>query len=181
MSNSFITSQTHSRRDVLRGLACTCGAALSSPRFLAQPVSTFASKRPAPAARKFRSHAVDAAIDATVANLRDPELAWLFSNCLPNTLDTTVSFGAFEGKPDTTVVTGDIPAMWLRDSSAQVWPYLQFVAHDAELARLIQGIIRRQTRCILADPYANAFMPDLASRVPPSSGRSMTRPTCIPV
>ena len=48
----------------------------------------------------------------------------MFTNCFPNTLDTTVEVGEFEGKPDTAVITGDIPAMWLRDSSAQVWPYL---------------------------------------------------------
>lgn len=146
-------------------MAYASGAAIVQPRIFAQPAA-FASRRPAPANRKFRSRAVDAAIDATAAKLRDPELAWLFSNCLPNTLDTTVEFGSFEGKPDTVVVTGDIPAMWLRDSSAQVWPYLPFVAQDADLARLIEGVIRRQTRCILADPYANAFMPDLTSRVP---------------
>jgi hypothetical protein len=64
------------------------------------------------------------------------------------------------------VVTGDIPAMWLRDSSAQVWPYLPFLTADPELAKLIEGVIRCQTRCILADTYANAFMPDLASREP---------------
>ncbi|HEY3704813.1 MAG TPA: glycoside hydrolase family 125 protein [Terracidiphilus sp.] len=154
-----------SRRTVLRGMALSAGAAsLPSAISIAQPA--FQSRRPAPAARKFRSKAVDAAIDATAAKLRDPELAWLFSNCLPNTLDTTVEFGSYEGKPDTVVVTGDIPAMWLRDSSAQVWPYLQFVAQDAQLARLIEGVIRRQTRCIIADSYANAFMPDLASRQP---------------
>ncbi|HEY1986468.1 MAG TPA: glycoside hydrolase family 125 protein [Terracidiphilus sp.] len=134
--------------------------------YLSRAEAGFPSKRPAPSVRKFRSKTVDSAIEATAAKLRDPELAWLFSNCLPNTLDTTVQFGRFEEKPDTVVVTGDIPAMWMRDSSAQVWPYLSFISQDPELARLIEGLIRRQTRCILIDSYANAFMPDLATAEP---------------
>ena len=130
--------------------------------------------RPKLSERRFRSNAVEEFLLERKARIGDPLLAALFVNCFPNTLDTTVVPGQFEGKPDTAVLTGDIAAMWLRDSSAQVWPYLPLAAKDLALRQLLEGVIRRQTRCILIDPYANAFMADLNAPPLPWSLKDLT-------
>ena len=120
----------------------------------------FPTVRVAESQRHLKSAAIEKAIKAFQSKVANKELGWLFNNCFPNTLDTTVFYSEQNGLPDTYVFTGDIDAMWLRDSSAQVFPYLQFTKEDQALHKLIAGVIRKQTHFILKDPYANAFYND---------------------
>lgn len=82
------------------------------------------------------------------------ELMDVFVNCYTNTLNTTVK--RMENNM-THVITGDIPAMWLRDSAAQLRPYIFLAKENEEIRELIAGLVRRQFMCITIDEYANAF------------------------
>lgn len=98
-------------------------------------------------------------MDRFLAELREkaaecPHLMELFVNCYTNTLNTTVKP---MGDGTTHVITGDIPAMWLRDSAAQLRPYLFLAKEDEEICELIAGLVRRQFQYICTDEYANAF------------------------
>jgi len=98
--------------------------------------------------------------------------AWARESCEKNlwmTLDTCLK----ELDDNTSyVITGDIDAMWTRDSTAQVWPYLMMLEKHQEdfeqktdeeksslvhLQKLLAGALRRQAKFILTDPYANAY------------------------
>ena len=85
---------------------------------------------------------------------KDSKLAKLYKNCYPNTLETTLGETQDGG---VFVLTGDIPAMWLRDSTAQVSHYIPLAKDDAEVRSIIASVIKTQFSFILKDPYANAF------------------------
>jgi meiotically up-regulated gene 157 (Mug157) protein len=154
----------------------TLMAALPLSHVLPGWAQTRASLRPAPSDRHFVSAAVDARIAQVMAGVADADTRWMFEACFPDTLDRAVRVGTRDGHPDTFLITGDIDAMWLRDSTAQVGPYIPLAAGDAALRTLLTGLVRRHAACILIDPYANAFTFDPHTPSPHSEDKTDMRP-----
>ncbi|KAI0771853.1 Six-hairpin glycosidase-like protein [Trametes elegans] len=123
--------------------------------------------RPDPACRTFSSTAVEKVIDDMKARLKDPDLARLFENAFPNTLDTTVKyFNASENLAF--IITGDITAQWLRDTANQFAHYHTLLSIDKELSTLVKAVINNEARYVAQYPYCGAFQPPPESGLAPS-------------
>ncbi len=152
------------RREFLTSAVAATGLYAAASTVRSAPMRP--SRRPPVGQRRFVSAAVEKQIHEISAQIADPEVAWMFQNCYPNPLDTTVEFSQTGGKPDTFVITGDIPAMWLRDTMYQMWPYLPLARDDAHLRAMIHGIIHRIADCVLISPYAEAFLKSVHDKSP---------------
>ncbi|KAI0092796.1 Six-hairpin glycosidase-like protein [Irpex rosettiformis] len=123
--------------------------------------------RPAPACRTFHSSSVEKVISDMKARLKDPDLARLFENTFPNTLDTTVKYFN-ETENLAFIITGDITAQWLRDTANQFAHYHTLLGQDKELATLVKAVTNNEARYVSEYPYCGAFQP------PPESGLAPT-------
>ncbi|ELQ41738.1 DUF1237 domain-containing protein [Pyricularia oryzae Y34] len=149
-------------------------------------------QRPDPRCRTFNNDAIEKVIKDVTSRMKDPDMARLFENAFPSTTDTTVKFhtdgktkhrskphdedddffgfgtdskGAWEG-PQSFIITGDIIAEWLRDSTNQLAPYQPLAQKNQAVRTLILGAINTQAEYIIQSPYCNAFQPPPIANLP---------------
>lgn len=139
----------------------------------------FPFQRPSENCRLFKSPAVESLIARMKSKMKDKDLARLFENTFPNTLDTTVGWHRNSGRvadKQSFIVTGDINAQWLRDSTNQLAQYQLLVKDDEALRDLVLGAINTQVSYTLERWTSRGF---LGKRLSPAPCRNYTRPTLL--
>ncbi|MBW0483639.1 hypothetical protein O181_023354 [Austropuccinia psidii MF-1] len=122
--------------------------------------------RPQQKCRSFNSTALERVIQEVTPRFKDPDLAVLFANAFSQTLDTTVRWYNAT-TPLAFVVTGDIPAEWMRDVSNQMNVYLPLIKEDLALRQLLLGVINLQAYYLSKEPFCSAFSAPPVSGIPP--------------
>ncbi|PKS06307.1 hypothetical protein jhhlp_007055 [Lomentospora prolificans] len=152
-----------------------CGSYSLRARVAQEPLSEgrfqLGYQRPPPACRTFNSSLAEKTITRMKDVISDPDLYRIFENTFPNTLDTAIKWKGVAANNSQEelcfVITGDIDAMWLRDSANQLQVYRDIMSSpDDDVASLFRGAINLQARYIVGHPYCNAF------QAPPESGIS---------
>lgn len=148
-------------------------------------------QRPRPECRTFNLTSLETTLANFSSVVSDRDLYRLFVNTLPNTLDTAIKWHGVSSNDSTQeltfLITGDINAMWLRDSANQLLSYLSFLKPDTDprttrdsLASLYRGVINLQARYLLTSPYCNSFQPPPESGLAPSNNSASTSDTVHP-
>ncbi|TKY86656.1 hypothetical protein EX895_004296 [Sporisorium graminicola] len=150
----------------------------------ALPLDQLPDARPPVSSRRFRSRLVEAEIRRISAKITDPAVKRIFANAYPNSLDTTVAWTDLQlNNPDSLtafprafIITGDILAAWLRDSSNQIFTYLPLLQAPPEpytvggedwlkLYRLALGLLYQQAQQVITYPLANSFGPPKSATI----------------
>ncbi|KAL0935535.1 DUF1237 domain-containing protein [Colletotrichum truncatum] len=150
----------------------------------------FPLNRPRPECRTFNLPAMESLLTRMKSVIKDPDLYRLFENAYPMTLDSMVKWRGYANETNeetgetkvtdmelTYVITGDIDALWLRDSASQVYSYLPLLEASKDkdsLASLWRGLINAHSRYIVISPYCHAFQPPPESGIPPTHNGAYT-------